>query len=266
MPLTAFGHTDIGRQRTSNQDHYACLRLGASVDSAHVIAVADGMGGHAGGQVASALAISALEAVVGAAHGDAPAPVEGALLQEAFESANREILHAADADPALTDMGTTMVAAVVSKSGATLANLGDSRAYLQRNEVIGQVTVDHSWKEEARKLDLSDEEIAWSPFRETITRSLGVDESVQLDIFQLDFEPGDRLVLCSDGVHDLLSDLDILAAILSERTPERISRRLIDLANDAGGHDNCTCVLIGYDGPVAEAGPAADAQRGAVGG
>jgi len=264
LPLTAFGHTDIGRQRTSNQDHYACLRLGASAAAAHVIAVADGMGGHAGGQVASSLAIEALKAVVAAAQTSQPSPTEAALLQAAFESANREILRAADADPALLDMGTTMVAAVVSEFHATLANLGDSRAYMERNGVIGQVTVDHSWKEEARKLDLSEEEIAWSPFRETITRSLGVDESVQLDIFELDFEPGDRLVLCSDGVHDLLSDLEIRETILSEQTPKRIGRRLIDLANDAGGHDNSTCVLIGYDGPVAQTGSAGDAERGAA--
>jgi protein phosphatase len=228
-----------------------------------VIAVADGMGGHAGGQVASALAISSLEAVVDLASSTSSEADDGELLRRAFEAANREILRAAEADPELLDMGTTMVAAVVREAHATLANLGDSRAYLERSGVIGQVTVDHSWREEARKLDLSEEEIAWSPFRETITRSLGVDTAVEVDIVEVELTPGDRLMLCSDGVHDLLSDLDILATIRAEQTPESITRRLIDLANAAGGHDNSTCVLIGYDGPASEE-QLADAQRGAV--
>lgn len=265
MPLTAFGHTDTGRQRAANEDHYACLRWGDSADSPHVIAVADGMGGHAGGQVASSLAIAALESAVAGADSRAAGVTERELLATAFRGANSEILRSAEADPDLHDMGTTMVAAIVRDTHVTLANLGDSRAYLTRRGVIGQVTVDHSWREEARKLDLSEEEIAWSPFRETITRSLGVDEAVDLDIYEFALEPGDCLVLCSDGIHDLLSDLDIRATILAEETPESITRRLIDLANAAGGHDNSTCVLIGYDGPAAGAGVAGGGKRGVAG-
>jgi protein phosphatase len=236
------------------------MGLGESGDAGHLVAVADGMGGHAGGQVASSIAIAALEKVVEGAKGTAS---WASHLRTAYENANREILRTADANPALLDMGTTMVAAIVHDGHATVANLGDSRAYLARRGVIGQITVDHSWREEARRLDLSPEEIAWSPFRETITRSLGVDESVELDIVEIDLAPGDRMVLCSDGIHDLLTDLDILRVIASDETPEWITRRLVDLANDAGGHDNSTCVLIGYDGPVVS-GASADTQRGAI--
>ena len=144
-------------------------------------------------------------------------------------------------------MGTTMVAAVIADADATLANLGDSRAYLIRHGIIGQVTVDHSWREEARRHNLPMDEIAMSPFRETITRSLGVDDRVRVDIFEFALEPGDRLLLCSDGVHDLLSDTEILQTVRSGDTPEQVGKMLVDLANEAGGHDNSTCVLVHYD-------------------
>lgn len=249
MPFTAFGHSDTGRQRTSNEDHFICLALGEAPEVTHVVAVADGMGGHAGGQVASELAIMALESEVNGTDAQAAKLGAGALLRKAFRSANRDILKTAAADQGLTDMGTTMVAAVVSEAGVTLGNLGDSRAYLVRRGIIGQISVDHSWKEEARRHDLPIDEITMSPFRETITRSLGVDDAVDVDIF--DFEPhaGDQILLCSDGLHDLLSDPEILAAMAADQPLERIGRHLIDLANEAGGHDNSTCVLIRYVGP-----------------
>ncbi len=249
MPFTAFGHSDTGRQRPSNEDHYVCIRIGQPPQAAHVVAVADGMGGHAGGQVASGLAISALEALIAGLDAGAARAQAEATLTAAFEAANREILRRAEVDRSLTDMGTTMVAAIASDSGATLANLGDSRAYLTRNGVIGQVTIDHSWKEEARQHNVPVDEIANSPFRETITRSLGVDESVEVDIFSFAMRPGDCLLLCSDGLHDLVPDLEILATITGAKTLEKAGKRLIDLANDAGGRDNTTCVLIRYEGP-----------------
>ena len=249
MPFTAYGHSDTGRQRSSNEDHFLCLEIGRALEAAHLVAVADGMGGHAGGQVASELAIAALKAAVEAADGVAARSEAERLLRAAFESANRDILDTAAADPGLTDMGTTMVAALATDSQVTLANLGDSRAYLVRGGIIGQISVDHSWREEARRHDLPMQEISLSPFRETITRSLGVDKEVGVDLFGFRPRPGDRLLLCSDGVHDLLSDLEIREAILSEDSPEAVSRRLIRLANEAGGHDNSTCVLIHFAGP-----------------
>lgn len=251
MPFTAFGHSDTGRQRSSNEDQYVCLRIGEPPLVAHVVAVADGMGGHAGGQIASGLAISALEAQVSAFDAESAEADAEAMLEEAFRAANREILRIAASDRSLADMGTTMVAGIVSESGATLANLGDSRAYLTRNGIIGQITVDHSWREEAKRHNLPLDEIAMSPFRETITRSLGVDDSVKVDIVRFGLQPGDCILLCSDGVHDLLSDAEMLAVIVAEKTPESVGKRLVELANEAGGHDNSTCVLIRYDGPGA---------------
>ncbi len=256
MPFTAFGYSDTGRQRSANEDQFICLRLGDPPEATHVVAVADGMGGHAGGKVASGLAISALEAQIAGVDARSAKADAREMLSAAFQSANREILRIAAADHKLTDMGTTMVAAVISESGAVLANLGDSRAYLARSGLIGQITVDHSWKEEAKRHNLPLDEIAMSPFRETITRSLGVDESVRVDLFELAMRPGDCILLCSDGVHDLLSDTEILAAIVAGKTPEGIGRRLVDLANDAGGHDNSTCVLIRYDGSTTDDGGA----------
>jgi protein phosphatase len=253
LPFTAFGHSDTGRQRASNEDHFLCLVIGESPEIAHVVAVADGMGGHAGGKVASDLAITALETTVNGATGPTARSGAARLLRRAFESANRDILKHAAEDRGLTDMGTTMVAAVVSDAAVTLANLGDSRAYLVRQGIIGQLSVDHSWKEEARRHDLSMQEIATSPFRETITRSLGVDTAVDVDIFDFVPRTGDQMLLCSDGLHDLLSDLEILETMAVEEPLERIGRRLVDMANEAGGHDNSTCVLVRYDGPGAGA-------------
>ncbi len=212
-----------------------------------MVAVADGMGGHAGGQVASGLAISALEAQIAGLDAAHLKSEPDATLTAAFESANREILRVAAADDSLTDMGTTMVAALVAEADVTLANLGDSRAYLVRRGVIGQITVDHSWREEARRHNMPMDEIARSPFRETITRSLGVDDSVRVDIFEFRLEPGDRILLCSDGVHDLLSDSEILRAVVAGKTPEQVGKMLVDLANEAGGRDNSTCVLVHYE-------------------
>lgn len=262
MTLRAFGHSDTGRQRQSNEDHYVCLQAGEAPEVLHVFAVADGMGGHAGGQVASGLAVEALETEVAGYDSGLPQ----SLLKASFEAANRSILKKAAEDPALTDMGTTMVAAALIGPAVTLANLGDSRAYLARNGLIGQITVDHSWKEEARQHDLPIDEISMSPFRETITRSLGIDDSVGVDLFSFDLRPGDCILLCSDGVHDLLSDRQILATIQIGGTPEETSRQLVDMANDAGGHDNSTCVLIRWDGPAADPRVGTAVETGVPGG
>lgn len=263
MPFTTFGRSDTGRQRAANEDHFVCLALDDLSGDEHVVAVADGMGGHAGGKVASGIAIEVLRSQLSTPDGAAARPSSGALLRNVFESANREILARAAEDVGLTDMGTTMVVALAHGGGATLANLGDSRAYMIRGTIIGQVTVDHSWREEARQHDLPLDEIEMSPFRETITRSLGVDQAVKVDLYDIELEPGDQLLLCSDGVHDLLSDLDILAAVLDEKAPEEISRRLIDEANEAGGHDNSTCVLLRYDAPASQP-VTADSPTGAA--
>lgn len=242
--FTAHGRSDTGRQRSGNEDHYVCQNLDGLNGHCLIAAVADGMGGHAGGQIASEIAVQVLQSQVGALD-RAPEPTAAArLLRAVYETANREILDRAAADLELADMGTTMVTAVVNDSSLTLANLGDSRAYLLRNGVLGQMTVDHSWREEARQHNMSEEEISMSPFRETITRSLGVDDAVKLDLVDVRLRPGDRILLCSDGVHDLLTDAEIRSALASPDGPEETSRRLIDEANAAGGYDNSTCVLV----------------------
>jgi protein phosphatase len=246
--IEAFGHTDIGRNREWNEDSYLCqdlLQRGPFPwRSLHLLAVADGIGGQAGGEKASSLAIETLGEVVadrlkpGGSQTDFPK-----VLRESCEIANARIFSAAAADSALTGMGTTLVAALVAEDRATVANVGDSRAYRIRGRVLTQVTRDHSWAaEQLRANAMTEEEIRRSPFKNMITRSLGYFEKIEADIFELVLLPDDDLLLCSDGLYGFVSEKQILKAFRRQKQPEKICRKLIRLANDHGGRDNITCV------------------------
>ena len=248
MRIEAFGHTDIGRNREWNEDNYLCqdlLQRGSFPwRPLHLLAVADGIGGQAGGEKASSLAIETLgEVVVDRLKPGATPPDFPGVLREACEIANARIFGAAAADGCLTGMGTTLVAALVAEGRATIANVGDSRAYHIRGRVLTQVTRDHSWAaEQLRSNAMTESEIRRSPFKNMITRSLGYFEKIEADIYEIVLLEDDYLLLCTDGLYGFVPEKQLLRAFRHRNHPEKICRRLIQLANDHGGRDNITGV------------------------
>ena len=251
--LKYFGRSDRGSKRELNEDSFLCFDLPAAGASpsigAALLAVADGIGGHAGGAVASGLATGALQAFFTLRlEGRSGGPSWPALLGEAFQTANDKILERIGQDQNLIGMGTTMVAAVVAGGRAFLANVGDSRAYLLRRKDIIQLTRDHSWVAEQRRLNfMSEDEVNHSPFRHMITRSLGSELQPRVDFFEQDLEAGDFLLLCSDGLYAAMSDKEILAFIKKNGNPAHICRKLLRTADKAGSRDNITAVVARVD-------------------
>lgn len=237
MELRAAGHTDTGLTRAGNEDAYFCGET--------VFAVADGLGGHQAGEIASSIAIEPVAALDGrpfATAGEARDAVAAAVAD-----ANRAVWRDAEADPAHAGMGTTLTAAVVHGDTALLAHVGDSRAYLHRSgEGLARLTADHTPVEElVRAGQLSAAEAARHPERSVLSRAVGLEPEVEVDSPDpVTLSAGDRLLLCSDGLTEPLSD-EAIAEIL-DRNPDAESacRALIDAANDRGGPDNITVVLV----------------------
>jgi serine/threonine protein phosphatase PrpC len=244
-----FGHTDIGTKRESNEDNYLCLDLPLRPEvsglPAVALMVADGIGGQAGGAVASGLATEALKSFLVRRLKELTHPPDWrALLDESFHEANQKIFDKIAENINLTGMGTTLVAAVVLGGRAFVANVGDSRAYAVREDEIRQITEDHSWvAEQSRIRAMSEVEINRSPFRHMITRSLGFGSDIRMDFFEVDLEDGDFLLLCSDGLYSAVSDAEILKIFKKYDDPEKICRKLLKSANHSGGRDNITAVV-----------------------
>src|SRR5690349_21037663 len=230
MRLSSGARTDVGRGRPENEDSVL-------VDDARGLwAVADGMGGHRAGEVASATAIETLQDAYRA----------GTPLNQAVEAANAAVFSKAADDAALRGMGTTLTA-VALENGRTalLGHVGDSRAYLLRDGAVTQVTDDHSLVEQlVREGRLSPEEAQRHPQRAIITRALGVDAHVEVDTYRVDLNPGDRLLICSDGLTNMLSDDTIAATLRRHPDPQQAADTLVDMANQAGGDDNITVVIL----------------------
>ncbi|HEY4409164.1 MAG TPA: Stp1/IreP family PP2C-type Ser/Thr phosphatase [Acidimicrobiia bacterium] len=240
--------TDVGRGRPENEDSILVD------DAGGLWAVADGMGGHRAGEVASATAIETLQDAYRA----------GTPLAEAVEEANAAVFSKAADDDALRGMGTTLTA-VALEGGATalLGHVGDSRAYILRDGAVTQVTDDHSLVEQlVREGRLSPEEAHTHPQRAIITRALGVDAHVEVDTYRVDLQPGDRLLICSDGLTNMLSDDTIAATLRRHPDPQQAADTLVDMANQAGGDDNITVVVLdaladGVAGVAPDGAPAA---------
>jgi protein phosphatase len=222
--------TDVGRVRDGNEDAYLVD------DAIGLVAVADGIGGHRAGEVASATAIEALRAAI----------TSGRTLREAIEDANTAVFSKAQTDINLRGMGTTLTAGtLVAGNTVLLGHVGDSRAYLLRDGELRQVTVDHSLVEElVQEGKLTADEAAVHPQRSIITRSIGTDPVVDVDVYPVELAPGDRLVLCSDGLTDMVHTEDIGAIVRREDDPTRAASALVDAANQAGGVDNITVVVV----------------------
>lgn len=242
MRLEAFGASDVGRKREANEDSFLCLDLAGCAAGAEfewLLAVADGIGGHIGGAQASAAAVRILsEAFV---PGAAPPP-RNALL-EAIRRANTEIFRLAAGIPDSAGMGTTLVAALVRPGYAFIANVGDSRAYVVRRKRLYQVTRDHSWvAEQLASGGMSREDIERSPFRRMVTRSLGYEEGIRADAFEVELDKKDALLLCSDGLYGPVPE-PVLGRRFGRRTSlPRLCAGLLRLANRRGGPDNITVV------------------------
>jgi len=222
--------TDVGRVRDGNEDAYLVD------DAMGLVAVADGMGGHRAGEVASATALEALRAAISS----------GRPLRESIEDANTAVFTKSLTDTSLRGMGTTLTAGTLVAGGTVLVgHVGDSRAYLLHDGELRQVTVDHSLVEElVREGRLTVDEAAVHPQRSIITRALGVDATVEVDVYAVELAPGDRLLLCSDGLTGMLQPDDIAATLRREDDPRRAATQLIDAANVAGGEDNITVVVV----------------------
>lgn len=234
--------TDQGRRRRSNQDAVLAQALD---DGWTLAAVADGVGGAHGGEVASTESVDALRETFENARFDDPAEA----LRTAFRAANARVTARASTDPVLARMGTTLVAALIRDDAAWIANLGDSRAYLFSGGELEQLTQDDSLvAEQVRAGIISEEQAERSPYQNVITRSIGVDLDVtDIPVVQVVLPPGSMLMLCSDGLFRPLK-LPEIALVLRHGSLDEIVRQLIDRANANGGPDNISVVL--YRRPV----------------
>lgn len=253
--------THVGLRRSSNQDYF-----GQEIhrDGARLIVVADGMGGHAGGERASRLAVEEFLVKLRDGSVESADGIE-ATLRSGIESANERVRSEAAADSSLKGMGATVVGAVLKGDRAHIVNLGDSRAYRFGNEGLRQLTFDHSMVGELlRKGELTPEEAANHPRRNVITRAVGVAEGVAPELFETPLTRGEILLLCSDGLHGMIGD-DEIARILGTDWPLAAKcDALIDAALDAGGGDNVTVMLALAGEDAGSSGPDTDPGTGAV--
>jgi serine/threonine protein phosphatase PrpC len=243
LDLVAAKLTDVGRARPHNEDYvdyYIPPDARQRARQGAIYVVADGMGGHQAGEVASQ---GAVELVIGQYYSDTTHDV-GTSLVRAFRAANQQIHAQAQSDPSKGGMGTTLVAAVVLGRKVFVANVGDSRAYLINRQGITQITEDHSWVEEQVRAGLlTPEQARRHPQRNLVTRALGSKPAVEVDLFEGVIGAGDALLLCSDGLTGRVEDQE-LAAMVREHAPQHAAKLLVDLANERGGNDNITVLIV----------------------
>jgi protein phosphatase len=253
MRVRYAAQTHLGMQRKNNEDNYFIL------PEQHVYIVADGMGGHASGEVASLLAVNTLaNYFVATAEGQKepwPFELEDHLdydekrLSTAVKLANQKVHHVAQKGGRYHGMGTTLVALVLGESHATIGHVGDSRAYRIVGDNIEQLTVDHSLVNEYIKLHkLSPDDVKNFSHKNVIVRALGLSDEVDVDLLRVSPQPGETYLLCSDGLTDMISNKAILKTLRAgDSDPEKCCSLLVDRANEAGGNDNTTIILLHFD-------------------
>jgi PPM family protein phosphatase len=254
VKLRAGVRTDVGRSRARNEDSYLVQEP--------LYAIADGMGGHRGGDVASSLALESLQPP----EGEAPAE-EFHRLVEQIKDANRRVLERGEADRNLRGMGTTLTAILAADGKAHVAHVGDSRAYMLREGSLQQLTEDHTLVQRMiREGRLTEEEAHTHPQRSILTRALGVEDDIPIDELTLDLKPGDRLLLCSDGLTNMIGREAIQEILQTEDDPQRAADRLVEEANRAGGDDNITVIVLDVvaDQPAASGADAEETQAPAA--
>lgn len=240
------GLSDVGRVRTHNEDTVLL--------SPPLFAVADGLGGHEAGEVASSIAVDVLVE-------HSPRRPDAKALGRAVRAANKAVLEAARDGRGRSDMGTTLTAALVEGTSIAVAHVGDSRAYLFHDDALERITDDHSMVADmVRQGTLTEDQSRVHPNRSIITRALGSDPNMYADTYEVDAEPGDRLLLCSDGLTGMLTDAQIADVLRHYRDAGSTVRTLIDAANAAGGHDNVSVVVVDIIGD-SDSMPAIPARR-----
>ena len=252
MQVDSGSLSDVGRKRKSNEDNY-CAN-----DQEGLYVVADGMGGHAAGEVASELVTATIEEFIKLTSSDAditwPFGVDEALtlsgnrLKTAIRYANRKLLERIKESAEYEGMATTVAAVLLEKDKANIAHVGDSRVYLIRGSEIRLLTNDHSWVNEQVMSGLIDSEQARNhPLRNVVTRALGGKEGLEVDMQVLDLQDGDILLLCSDGLTSMVDDVEILEVVKAgEQEADAVARRLVEAANSSGGEDNITAIALSF--------------------
>lgn len=248
--IEAYGRTDVGRRRKINEDSFLVA------PEVRLYAVCDGMGGHNAGEVASRMAIETLSSFVEKSAVEQeitwPWGIDSGLsfdanrIKTAIKLANARVFQAADNREELSGMGTTVVAVLVDGDLMTIGSAGDSRCYLLRGGELRQLTRDDSWVSAALGEGiLSSDDVEHHPLRNVITKAVGARDTIDLDVVEQKLEPGDVVLLCSDGLHGLVSDPQLSALLVPmPDSLEVAAGRLIDAANEAGGRDNITAVLL----------------------
>ncbi len=236
----------VGKVRQVNEDQAWSGTLG---DGMTVAIVADGMGGHRAGDVASGLAVDSIVASLQDWKPDEALSDKAELVRGWIRKANEVVFETASLNEQYHNMGTTVVVAFIEGDGGWIGHIGDSRAYRYRGGELSQLTEDHTLVNELTKSgQLSPEEAATHPRRNVLTRALGTDREVEVDVRPFDWQPGDRLILCSDGLSGLVEPSLLLQAMDDrEADLDEQADRLIELALDAGGDDNVTVVLVADD-------------------
>jgi protein phosphatase len=235
MRVVAAAATDIGQVREGNEDAYLVLDP--------LFAVADGMGGHRGGEVASSLALETVQRLFEGEEGS---------LTDQVELANRAVFERSQADREVSGMGTTLTAALIEGNRARLAHVGDSRAYLLRDGALTLLTEDHTLVHRmVQEGEITESEAEMHPHRSILTRALGVEETLEVDEAFVDLREGDRLLLCTDGLTSMVDDERIREVLSTVPDPREAAERLVRVANEAGGIDNITVVVLdaAADGP-----------------
>ena len=241
--MNFFGLSNKGKVRGNNEDYF---HIPKEENDIKLFIVADGMGGENAGEVASCLAVSSIALHILSNYQDThDIPL---LLRQAINSANKTVYQTAKSDKNYNHMGTTVVCAIVKNNVVYVANVGDSRCYLVNENNLQQISIDHSFVQEMiDKGLLSVDEAKNHPNKNLITRAIGVDRFVDTDVFIKPFNKGDKLLLATDGLTGMIDKEKISAIINSENNCKKAVQQLIDSANEAGGKDNITAVLICND-------------------
>ncbi|OPH53016.1 serine/threonine protein phosphatase [Paenibacillus ferrarius] len=237
--------TDIGKVRQVNEDR---ATIQPELGGLSLAIVADGMGGHQAGDIASQMAIDMIQEQLQSIHRGMPVEARKQVLKEAIENANEKIYEFASGQENYHGMGTTVVAIIASQELLIIGHIGDSRAYKITDDAITQLTEDHSLVYELVKNgQITIEEADHHPRRNWITRALGTEPGVEVDLYEYPWRPGDTILICSDGLSGLVDSSDIMGIIKSHAKLEDAAEQLIARALDEGGDDNVTVVLLAHD-------------------
>ena len=241
--MNVWAITDQGKVRPQNQDAYRVEELG---DDQLLLMVCDGMGGARAGNVASQLAVRVFgDTVLDGLGGPEGSADPEALLNHAVEQADRAVSERAESDPDCLGMGTTLVAALVLNGKCRVVNIGDSRAYLVSEEGIRQITRDHSLVEDlVQRGEITHDQARFHPQKNLITRALGAGEEAKADLYEVPCAPGSFLLLCSDGLSNVVDDQELLYEIIHGGEPDDCCQRLLDTVLSRGAPDNMTAVLL----------------------